>query len=195
MLYGDGHICPRDYAARNGKWRIDFSEGDAEVLEAYAFLTKKVFNVTPGTRKRGNWSEIYYCSRIVYEYYTTLGGHPTGKKTGKLSIPNVARDCDAVLRGFICGLFSVEGSVKDKRYVRLTIEMLEPRLLAELRRYLFSLNLRPHTYKYEKRGKTMHGLYLYGPEDTAHFLKKFGLIGAKRSRLVRFLTSVKPTPW
>lgn len=95
------------------------------------------------------------------------------------------------MHGFLCGLFSIEGSVKGPKYVRLTIEMLEPRLIEELFEYLLSTDLNPHAYKYQKEGKMMHGLYLYGPTSTSRFLSEIGLIGAKRLKLVRFLTSLK----
>jgi hypothetical protein len=193
MLYGDGHLYPGDYAARNGKWRIDFCEGDHKVLRKYATLTEKIFNIEPSVRVRGNWSEIYYCSRIVYDYYTLVGGHPTGKKTGKLSIPEAARRSRPLLNGFICGLFSVEGSVKANRYVRLTLEMLEPKLIQQLCRHFLSLEIKPHFYEYKKDGKMMQGMYIYGPKDTAYFLREFGLVGRQRAKLVKFLTSIKPT--
>jgi hypothetical protein len=99
MLYGDGHIVSRRGAETTGKWRIEFCEGDRKVIDSYVRLTESLFNLRPAVRQRGNWWDAYYCSRIAYEWLTSVGEHPSGKKFGKLLIPRVAREGDDVLGG------------------------------------------------------------------------------------------------
>lgn len=121
---------------RTGKWRIELAEGDINIVREYARLTRLLFNITPTIRDRGTWYEAYYCSRLAYEYLSRIGDHHRGKKTGKLFIPRVVRRNKRVLLGFLCGIFSVEASAKFSSNIRLTLEMLEPRLIHELSRTL-----------------------------------------------------------
>lgn len=116
MIYGDGNLIKRSTGLRTGKWRVEFCEGDLSLVERYARLTRRLFNVAPTIRDRGTWYEAYYSSRIAYEFLTSVAAHPNGKKTGRLEVPDVAKLYPRTLRGLICGLFSVEGSVKDRRY-------------------------------------------------------------------------------
>ncbi len=190
MLYGDGHIAGRRGAERDGKWRVELCEGDYLVIRRYARLTFQLFNLKPIIRKRGNWWDAYYCSRIAYEYLTTVTQHPDGRKTGTLSIPKIARDDAKTSKGFLCGLFSVEGSVKIGRYPRIAIEMLEPKLIQQVAQLLTSFGFHPHTYSYPKAGKTMYGAFLYGLVEARRFLWSIGLVGRKRRKLVRLLSQV-----
>lgn len=193
MLYGDGHLVSRRGAKEAGKWRIEFCEGDREIIESYVRLTKSLFNLKPIVRQRENWWDAYYCSRIAYEWLTSAGEHPTGKKLGKLLLPRITRENDDILRGFTCGLFSVEGSVKLGKYLRITLEMLEPRLVKDVFETLQSNGISAHIYHYDKGAKAMYGTYVYGKADAALFLPRFGLLGNKREKLASFLTSGKVT--
>jgi len=189
MTYGDGNLIKRVTAIRTGRWRVEFCEGDLALVRRYTSLTKRLFNLTPKIRDRGTWHEAYYSSRIAYEFLTFVGEHPNGKKAGRLKIPDVAKLYPQTLRGFICGLFSVEGSVKATRYVRLAMEMLEPRLLKSVAFELERLGFHPHSYDYLKDRKRMFGLYLYGREECGKFLAEVGLMGKRRRKLSRFLTT------
>ncbi len=191
MLYGDGNLIKRETALRTGKWRIELCEGDLRVVRAYRKLTLDLFNVKAAIRDRITWYEAYYCSRIVYEFMTHVGEHPNGKKTGRLRVPQFAKQYSDTLRGFIAGLFSVEGSVTFASNVRLQVEMLEPALIRELYSILKKFGLRFKIYHYQKDGKTMHGLRLYGSADCQAFLSKIGPIGKRRKQLTSFLNRKK----
>lgn len=78
LLCGDGSLTSYEAAARQGKWRIDFAESDPEVVVEYARLTKEVFGVSPSVRNRKRWYEVYYCSKVVYGFYSRVLGHRTG---------------------------------------------------------------------------------------------------------------------
>ena len=158
------------------------------LVRSYGRLTRQLFNIAPKIRDRGTWYEAYYSSRIAYEFLTFVGEHPNGKKTGRLRIPYIARLYTATLLGLICGLLSVEGSVKDRRYPRLAMEMLEPTLIRSIVEELEKLEFHPHSYNYPKDGKTMFGVFLYGREECGRFLQEVGLIGKRRRKLSRFLT-------
>lgn len=129
-------------------------------MDSYVRLTESLFNLRPAVRQRGNWWDAYYCSRIAYEWLTSVGEHPNGKKLGKLLIPRVARGSDDVLRGFICDLFTVEGSVRLGRCIRITLEMMEPRLVREVFETLRSSGISAHLYHCAKGQKTMHGTHV-----------------------------------
>lgn len=189
MTYGDGNLIKRSAGMRTGRWRVEFCEGDLSLVRKYATLTRRLFNLQPRIRNRETWFEMYYSSRIAYEFLTFVGEHPNGKKAGHLRIPEVARLYPETLRGFLCGLFSVEGYVKGGRYLRLTVEMLERRLLWSVADELRKLGFQPHSYAYMKDGKRMFGVYLYGFEDCGRFLDKVGLLGKRRIKLSRFLTT------
>jgi hypothetical protein len=188
MIYGDGNLIKRSTALRTGKWRVEFCEGDFSLVERDARMTKRLFNLSPTIRDRGTWYEAYYASRIAYEFLTFVAEHPNGKKAGRLDVPDIAKLYPSTLRGLICGLFSVEESVKDRRYPRLAMEMLEPRLLRSVAYELRSLGFSPHSYRYLKDEKTMFGLFRYGREECGRFLKEVGLLGKRRRKLSRFLT-------
>lgn len=158
------------------------------LVRRYSRLTKQLFNIAPNIRNRGTWFEAYYSSRIAYEFLTFVGEHPNGKKAGRLGIPYIARLHAATLLGLICGLLSVEGSVKGRRYPRLAMEMLEPTLIRSIVRELRKLDFHPHSYHYLKDGKTMFGVFLYGREECGRFLHEVGLMGKRGRKLSRFLT-------
>lgn len=164
------------------------------VVQSYRSLTLALFNVKATIRDRTTWYEAYYCSRIVYEFMTHVGEHPNGKKTGRLRIPEFAKQHSDTLRGFIAGLFSVEGSVTFASNVKLQIQMLEPILIQELYLVLQQFGLRSKIYHYQKDGKTMYGLCLYGSADCQAFLLKIGLIGKKRKQLTSFLNRNRRGP-
>jgi hypothetical protein len=190
MVYGDGNLIKRSEAFRTGRWRIEFCEGDESLVRKYISLANRLFNISPTIRKRkGEWHEAYVSSRIAYEYLTFAGEHPNGKKTGKLDIPELAKRNPATLRGFICGLFSVEGSPKSRRYVRLAMEMMEPKLIPRVCSILESHGFHPHFYRYRKNEGRMYGVYLYGPQECSRFLEEFGLLGKRRRKLLTFLRS------
>ena len=188
MTYGDGNLIKRSTALRTGRWRVEFCEGDLYLVRKYASLTKRLFDLTPRIRDRRTWFEAYYSGRIAYEFLTFVAEHPNGKKTGRLDIPAVARLFSLTLTGFICGLFSVEGSVKDRRYPKLAMEMLEPNLVISVAEELKKLGFNPHTYRYLKDGKRMFGMFLYGREECKRFLEEVVLLGKRRRKLIRFLT-------
>ncbi|HYW81826.1 MAG TPA: hypothetical protein VFB30_01125 [Spirochaetia bacterium] len=188
MIYGDGNLIKRSTWVRTGRWRVEFCDGDLALVRRCSRLTRQLFNIAPKIRNRGTWYEAYYSSRIAYEFLTSVGEHPNGKKTGLLRIPCVARRYIATLLGLICGLLSVEGSVKDRRYPRLAMEMLEPTLIRSIVEELKKLDFHPHSYHYPKDGNTMFGVYLYGREECGRLLHKVGLMGKRRRKLSRFLT-------
>jgi hypothetical protein len=196
MLYGDGNLIKRNEALRTGRWRIEFCEGDGSLVGHYAKLAHDLFNVKPTVRKRGGggWEEAYSCCRIVYEFLTFAGEHPNGVKAGKLHIPELAHRSQEALRGFISGLFSVEGSPKGGRYPRMTIEMMEPRLIPEIREVLRKRGFNPHLYSYPKNKGVMYGVYLYGETECDRFLREIGLLGKREQKLRRFLRSRRPAP-
>jgi hypothetical protein len=191
MIYGDGNLIKRKEALRTGKWRIEFCEGDASLVGHYTKLTHDLFNVMPTVRKRGGggWEEAYFCCRVVYEFLSFAGEHPNGVKAGKLDIPELALRYEEALRGLISGLFSVEGSPKGGRYPRLTIEMMEPKLIPSIRNVLRMWGFNPHPYSYRKNEGVMYGLYLYGLTECDRFLRDVGLLGKRRQKLRRFLRS------
>jgi hypothetical protein len=55
MIYGDGNLVKRSTGLRTGKWRIEFCEGDISLVERYARLTRRLFNISPTIRDRGTW--------------------------------------------------------------------------------------------------------------------------------------------
>ncbi len=189
MIYGDGNLISRFTARYSGKWRIEFCEGDLRLVQRYVRLAYHLFNIKPVIRDRRTWYEAYFCSRIVYEFLTFAGGHPNGKKTGKLRIPEVAMINRSTLLGFIAGLYSVEGHVKLESNIRLGLEMLEPVLVRELRKQLKIIGFNPHMYRYLKNHKMMYGLFLYGFEECQKFAEEVGLFGKRGRKLIRFLSS------
>lgn len=80
MTYGDGNLIKRSTGLRTGRWRVEFCEGDLSLVKRYSSLTKQLFNIAPKIRKRGNWCEAYYSSRISYEFLTFVGEHPNGRR-------------------------------------------------------------------------------------------------------------------
>lgn len=190
MLYGDGHIASRDSALRTGKWLVHFCEGDYGTVREYLRLTGLVFNLRPSVRRRGNWWEAYYCSRVAYEYLTSVAEHPAGRKAGRLHVPAISKETPEVTAGFLRGIFSVEGSVKISSNIRLAIEMLEPELIPGIASMLRSFDLRPHTYRYQKAGKVMYGTYVYGVEEVSSFLERIGLFGKKESKARSFISKM-----
>jgi len=179
LLCGDGSLTSYETAARYGKWRIDFAESDPAVVAEYVRLNKELFGITPSVRNRNGWCEAYYCSKIVYRFYSRILGHRTGKKTGSLKIPDSFRHNSRLLLGFLKGLFTAEGSIKVERNIRIALEMQEPLLMREMASILKDATFHPHLYSYARNGRRVYGLYIYGLHETRLFQRMIGFVGRK----------------
>jgi len=188
LVCGDGSLTNYGTAARHGKWRIDFAESDPAVIEEYVRLTKELFGISPSVRNRKRWYEAYYCSKIVYRFYSRVLGHKTGRKTGSLKIPDSFRHDSSLLFGFPRGLFTAEGSIKVERNVRIALEMQEPLLMRQMASILRDATFHPHLYSYEREGRKLYGLYIYGLDETRLFHRMIGFVGRKGLRLSKVIS-------
>jgi hypothetical protein len=188
LVCGDGSLMSYGRAARRGKWRIDYAESDPAVIEEYVRLTEDLFGVIPSVRNRKTWYEAYYCSKIVYRFYSRVLGHKTGKKTGTLRIPDSFRYDSRVLFGFLRGIFTAEGSIKVERNVRIALEMQEPLLIGQAASIMRNATLHPHLYSYAREGRKVYGLYIYGLDETRLFRRIIGFVGRKGLRLSKVIS-------
>jgi len=188
LLCGDGSLTSYEAAARHGKWRIDFAESDPEVVVEYVRLTKDVFGVSPSVRNRKRWYEAYYCSKVVYRFYSRVLGHGTGKKTGSLKIPDSFAHDSRLLLAFLRGLFTAEGSIKVETNIRIALEMQEPLLVRQMARVLRAATFHPHLYSYEIKGRKLYGLYVYGLDEARLFDRMIGFVGRKALRLSKVIS-------
>jgi len=188
LLCGDGSLTSYEAAARHGKWRIDFAESDPEVIVEYVRLTKEMFGVSPSVRNRKRWYEAYYCSKVVYRFYSRVLGHRTGKKTGSLRIPESFRHDLRLLFGLLRGLFTTEGSIKVERNIRIALEMQEPLLMKQAASILKDATFHPHLYSYARNGRQVYGLCIYGLDETRLFHTRIGFVGRKRLRLSKVIS-------
>jgi hypothetical protein len=188
LVCGDGYLTSYATAARLGKWRIGYAESDPAVVEEYVRLTKEVFGVSPSVSNRKTWYEAYYCSKIVYRFYSRVLGHRTGKKTGSLAIPDSFRHDSRILFGFLRGLFTAEGSIKVERNVRIALEMQEPLLIGQMASIMRNATFHPHLYSYARKGRKVYGLYIYGLDETRLFRRIIGLVGRKGLRLSKVIS-------
>ena len=92
MTYGDGNLIKRSTGLRTGRWRVEFCEGDLYLVEKYARLTKRLFNIVPRIRDRETWYEVYYSSRIAYEFLTSSASIRMGRKPVCWGFP-MLQDC------------------------------------------------------------------------------------------------------
>jgi hypothetical protein len=188
LVCGDGSLTSYATAARHGKWRIDYAESDPAVIEEYVDLTKELFAVSPSVRNRKGWYEAYFCSKIVYRFYSRVLGHKTGKKTGSLKIPDCFRHDSRVLFGFLRGLFTAEGSIKVERNVRIALEMQEPLLIRQMASVMRDATFHPHLYSYARKRRRVYGLYIYGLEEARLYRRMIGFIGRKGLRLSKVIS-------
>jgi hypothetical protein len=158
------------------------------VIEEYVRLTRELFGVSPSVSDRKTWYEAYYCSKIVYRFYSRVLGHRTGKKTGSLTIPPSFRHDSRILFGFLRGLFTAEGSIKVERNVRIALEMQEPLLIGQMASIMRKATFHPHLYSYAREGRKVHGLYIYGLDETRLFQRIIGFIGRKGLRLSKVIS-------
>lgn len=188
LFYGDGSLLNSKSAARNGTWRIDFAEGDKEVVEIFARLGKEIFDVDFKMQFRGTWHVAYIRSKVIYRFLSNICGHPTGRKTGKLQFPKIFRFPNAS-RKFLSGLFSTEGTIYlcYKTQPRLVLTIQEEKLIKEIYEELMRLGFRP-TYTVEERsGRRLHRISLYGRVQAQMFEEKIGFVGAKGKKLEMLL--------
>lgn len=188
LVCGDGSLASYGTAARHGKWRIDFAESDRAVIMEYVRLTKEVFGISPSVRNRKRWYEAYYCSKIVYRFYSRVLGHRTGKKTGSLKIPDSFSHDSSLLLGFLRGLFTAEGSIKVERNVRIALEMQEPLLMTQTASILKDATFHPHLYSYARENRQVYGVYIYGLDETRLFHRMIGFLGRKGLRLSKVIS-------
>jgi hypothetical protein len=174
-------------AARQGKWRIDYAESDPAVIAEYVRLTEDLFGVSPSVRNRKRWYEAYYCSKIIYRFYSRVLEHKTGKKTGTLKIPDPFRHDSRSLFGFLRGLFTAEGSIKVESNIRIALEIQESLLIRQTASIMRKATFHPHLYSYAREGRKVYGLYIYGLDETSLFHRMIGFVGRKRLRLSKVI--------
>jgi intein/homing endonuclease len=150
-----------------------------------------VFGITPSLRNRKRWYEAYYCSKIVYRFYSRILGHRTGKKTGSLKIPDSFRHDSRLLLGFLKGLFTAEGSIKVERNIRIALEMQERLLMRETASILKDATFHPHLYSYARNGRRVYGLYIYGLDEARRFHRMIGFVGRKGLRLSKVISQLE----
>jgi len=190
LLYGDGSLIDFKLAARSGTWRIDFAEGDKEVVKIFAILGKEIFNVDFKVQSRGTWHVAYTRNKVIYRFLSRICRHPTGKKTGKLRFPKIFRFL-GVSQKFLSGLFSTEGTIYlcYKHQPRIVLSMQEEKLVREVHTELVRLGFKP-TYTTEKRrGRKLHRISLYGLVQVKKFREEIGFVGVKNKKLEMLLNS------
>ena len=188
LFYGDGSLVNFESAARNGSWRIDFTEGDEEVVRLFAKLGKEIFNVDFKVQYRKTWYAAYVRSKIVYRFLSKICGHPTGRKTGKLLFPEVLMFSNTCCE-FLKGIFSTEGTVYlcNKNQPRIALTMQEEKLMNEIYEKLVTLGFRPTRSVETKGERKLYKISLYGQEQAKLFKEKIGFMGAKRRKLEELL--------
>ncbi|MDI6884429.1 MAG: LAGLIDADG family homing endonuclease [Hadesarchaea archaeon] len=190
LLYGDGSLINPKSAARQATWRIDFAEGDKEVVEIFARLGKEIFDADFKVQLRGTWYVAYTRNKVVYRFLSNICGHPAGRKTGRLHFPKIFRFPD-VSRKFLSGLFSTEGTVYlcYKAQPRIVLTMQEEKLVKEIHEELMRLGFKPTFTTEERRGRKLHRISLYGLVQAKMFKEKIGFVGAKNKKLEMLLNS------
>jgi len=190
LFYGDGSLLDFKLAARHGTWRIDFAEGDKEVVVLFAKLGKEIFDVDFKMQSRRTWHVAYIRNKVIYRFLSNICGHPKGRKTGKLQFPEIFRFQDAS-RKFLTGLFSTEGTIYlcYKTQPRIVLSMQEEKLVKEIYEELIRSSFNP-TYTIEKkRGRELHRISLYGLTQVKMFKEKIGFVGTKNKKLEMLLNS------
>jgi len=188
LLYGDGSLMDFKSAARSGTWRIDFAEGDKEVVKIFAILGKEIFNVDFKVQSRETWHVAYARNKVIYRFLSRICRHPTGKKTGKLRFPKIFRFSGAS-RKFLSGLFSTDGTIYlcYKYQPRIVLTMQEEKLVREVYREFVRLGFKPTYTTEEKRGCKLHRISLYGIIQVKKFREEIGFVGAKNKKLEMFV--------
>lgn len=192
LFYGDGSLANFTSAAQDSAWRIDFGEGDEEVVKLFAKLGKEIFNVDFKVQPRGTWHASYVRSKIVYRFLSNICGHPTGRKTGKPQFPRILRSSNT-RREFLKGIFSTEGTVYlcYKNQPRIALVMQEEKLMREIGGEIVKLGFEP-THSVEKRGRRkLYKIGLYGCTQARLFKEKIGLMGTKGRKLEELLRLCK----
>ena len=188
LFYGDGSLVSSKSAARFSTWRIDFAEGDKELVTIFARLGKEIFNLDFDVQSRLSWHVAHARNKIIYRFLSNICGHPAGRKTGMLHIPNIFRLSTATEK-FLSGLFSTEGTVYPcyKSQPRIVIAMQEEGLMNEIYEELIRLGFSP-TRNTEVRGKRrLHRVALYGFVQARMFKERIGFLGAKNKKLEMLL--------
>ena len=188
LFYGDGSLINPKSAARHGTWRIDFAEGDKEVVEIFARLGKEIFDVHFKVQLRGTWHVAYIRNKVIYRFLSNICGHPMGKKTGKLQFPKLFRFPDAS-RKFLSGLFSTDGTIYlcYKAQPRIALTMQENNLVKDIHEELMRLGFNPNYTAEERKGRKLHRTSLYGRIQAKMFKEKIGFVGAKHKKLEMLL--------
>lgn len=188
LFYGDGSLVDSESAVRCGTWRIDFAEGDKEVVAIFARLGKEIFDIDFKVQSRETWHVAHIRNKIIYRFLSNICRHPTGRKSGRLKFPKIFRSPE-VSQKFISGLFSTEGTVYPcyKTQPRIVLAMQEEELVKEVCKELIKLGFKP-TYTTEERGeRKLHRINLYGIVQAGRFKEKIGFVGVKYKKLEMLL--------
>ena len=123
LLWSDGHIS---------KGTISIFQKDKDILLK---ISNKIYK-KDFTKKRKTDNELYeleFNSTELVDFVLSLGGINIGKKSDKISIPNISEE---LKWPFICGYFDGDGGFKyNHRYPEISIASNSPKMLMEVAKY------------------------------------------------------------
>lgn len=194
LLWGDGWLTSRESAKRKSQWRIGFVEDDTELVNEYIDLFEKVFNIRPHIHNRNTKLEAYLNSRIIYEILNQEYGFPSGDKIGRLRVPRVIYENDALIPFFLRGIFSTDGKfVITRNYPRIGLDSATKKFMEDTEKMLLRIGFAPTKTAWNRKiGNTLYGLRLNGKKQTRMFYEKINFAGEKAKKLKDYVNHISP---
>lgn len=194
LLWGDGWLLNRNIAKTNGNWRIGLVEDDLPLINNFALLVEDLFRIKPKLCDRITKIEVYFNSRIVYDFLNLKFNFPDGEKIGKLRVPKQILFSKRCTLAFLSGLFSTDGSFTlYKGYPRIQFDSATFEFVKEVESILTDLDFNPRFYTYNRsNGNKLYGIHLNGVKQVCLFNKLIGFIGEKANKLANFILACSP---
>lgn len=197
LMYGDGCISSREIAIKTGDWRISIVEDDKKLLLHIKNLVKNLFGIDVRVFiRQNNTYQVFFSSRVVYEFLNKKFGFPDGTKKGRLRVPIQIFKSTSLIDNFLSGLFSTDGTfyISDG-YPRLSFSSADYIFAKEINELLILRGFSPKINEYRRRindiggGNKIYNVRLNKTREIYLFHKKINFVGDKEGKIGNFINS------
>lgn len=184
VLMGDGWLGKYPY--KNHSNHVIGISGHSILDRDYFYHCKKIILDLFGRdisikEKPKNAIELYFTHQVLWKFISEELGFPVGKKLGKLKIhEKIISLGDNKIKHVVRGIFDTDGSffmdkVYKYSYPNIEIEMLEPRLLDQVEKFLrrngFKPQRRPIRIRLKGITQVKKWMNFIGSSNPKHFNK------------------------
>ena len=141
-IVADGHLSYRK-SMRGHHYELVIREGHKTNMEALSKWFHKTFDLSIHPKKENNHYTIYISNKIIFKFFNSLIGIPSGKKSDIVSVPNIILKSDLrIKKAFLQGIFMFDGGV-DYRTGYVNLISCSKKLITKINGILNEIGIKP----------------------------------------------------